>query len=489
MDDAPASEYRLKHLEEQLRLQQGTIARLEATVSGLHYQLRMRDIRIDDLEKQNQTLRQRLEEQAPPPPGPPPFVKPAVEPHRKKKPGRKAGHEPALRPPPPKIDRYVKVRLSKDQHGHRVCPQCRGVLKKLSRHRRVVEDIIPATVRVTCYKTQSGYCACCKKRVESRHCEQPPAANLPHAQLGINALATAALLRVENRLPFRQVKQLLLDLPGLSVCPGTLARQVQRVAHWLSAEHDHLQTRLRRSPHVHADETGWRQDGTNAWLWTLTDPQHTLYHIDNSRGGKVIRQLLGNSFGGTLISDFYGAYDALDCSKQRCLTHLLRELKDTAAEHPAFAAGAFYPRCKRLCRQMLKLKSRWDQLDDHVYTARACRLEDRLEALANQYVNDPEDHARRLSGRLLRYRKQLTAFLWDKHLPGTNNAAERALRPAVVFRKITGGSRSARGAKAWAILASVLRTARQQGRDMLATLKQLLMQAWAGKEPGFLASG
>ena len=87
-----------------------------------------------------------------------------------------------------------------------------------------------------------------------------------------------------------------------------------------------------------------------------------------------------------------------------------------------------------------------------------------------------------------RHQRQLTAFLWDRHLDGTNNAAERALRPAVVMRKITGGSRSPAGAAAWAVVASVLRTARQQGRDVLGTLKQLLMDCWAGKKPRLLTS-
>ncbi len=492
MDDADGErDYQLKWLQEQVGLQRGTIEYLQDLVAGLQYELHVRDIRIEELRKENDTLRKRLEEQAPPPPpatgpSPPPWVKPDVAPHRRKKPGRKAGHEPALRPPPLRVDVTLKVPLPRDKRGRRVCPRCRGVLKKLKRHRRLVEDIVPARVRVTCYATRSGYCPCCKKRVESRHREQPPAADLPHAQLGLNALATAALLRVENRLPFRQVRQLLADLPRLHVSAGTLARQLQRMAGWLDGEHACLRTRLRGEAAVNADETGWRQDGSNAWLWTLTGPRHTLYHVDPSRGGRVVRGLLGEAFGGTLGCDFYGAYDAMRCPKQRCLTHLLRELKETARDQPAFAAGGFHRRCKRLCRDLLKLKRQWDQLGDAAYTTKACRLEDRLEQLGRAHAADPEPHARRLARRLLRYQKELTAFLWDRQVDGTNNAAERALRPAVVFRKITGGSRGRRGARAWAVLASILRTARQQGRDVLATLKTLLIKSWAGQEPGLL---
>ena len=137
---------------------------------------------------------------------------------------------------------------------------------------------------------------------------------------------------------------------------------------------------------------------------------------------------------------------------------------------------------------MLRIKRRWEELDDAAYTRRACRLEDRLQQLAQAHVDDPEPHAHRLALRVRRYQRQLTAFLWDRHLDGTNNAAERAPRPAVVMRKITGGSRSSAGAQAWATVASVLRTARQQQRDVLQTLKQLLMDCWAGKESNLLAT-
>jgi hypothetical protein len=127
--------------------------------------------------------------------------------------------------------------------------------------------------------------------------DQPPAANVPHGQLGINALATAVVLRVTHRLPFRQVARVFADLPGLSISPGTIARQVQRVAGWLGEDYDKLLLELRSSPRVHADETGWRTNGRNGYLWALTNPRHTLYHVDKTRSGKVIVKLLGKAFG------------------------------------------------------------------------------------------------------------------------------------------------------------------------------------------------
>lgn len=489
MAEQDGRDYQIKWLEEQVGFLKGTIDYLESMVSGLRYELRVRDIRIDELQKENATLLKRLEEQAPRPPSPPPFVKAAVKPGRRKKPGRKAGHEVALRPAPRKIDRTVRVPLPRDESGRVVCPCCRGRLAKLKRHRQVVEDLIPARVEVTCYRTASGYCRHCNRRVESRIVGQPPRSDVPQSQLGINALATAAALRVENRLPFRQAGQALADTAGLRVCPGALARQLQRLSAWLGGEYESIKTRLRRGKVAYADETGHRNNGRNGWLWTVADPRHTLYHVDTSRSGQVIRSLLGEAFGGTLVCDFYGGYDAMKCPKQRCNTHLLRELRDTAKDNPVFAAHPLCRRGKRLVKDLLKLKSRWRKLNNAAYTRKACRLEDRLEQLAKSFSADPDPDVKRIAGRLLRYQKELTTFLWDKHVDGTNNAAERALRPAVVFRKITGGSRSAAGAQAWATLASILRTARQQGRNVLDTLKILIERHWSGQEPGFLASG
>jgi hypothetical protein len=265
-----------------------------------------------------------------------------------------------------------------------------------------------------------------------------------------------------------------------------VASQIQHLGEWLSGEYERLKRRLRASPVVHADETSWRIAGRNDWLWTICDPRHTLYHIDPSRGGRVIRRLLGGAFDGTLVSDFYSAYNTVKCPKQKCLTHLLRELRETAARSPPFAAGRFYRTCKRLARELLGHKKRWDELDDQTYTRLGRRLEQRLSDLTAAHRRDADPDACRLAEQLSRHREQLTAFLWERAVQGTNNAAERALRPMVVSRKISGGSRSPRGARATAIVSSVLHTARQQGRDVIATLKQLMMDCWADKEPGRL---
>jgi transposase len=350
----------------------------------------------------------------------------------------------------------------------------------LKRHRRIVEDIIPSSVVTTCYQTHSGYCPSCRKRVESRAPDQPPAADLPHAQLGINALATAAVLRIRYRLPFRQIAELFADLPGLKLSAGAVVKQIRRLSKWLAGQYEALNLTLRAAEVVHADETGWRIDGKNGQLWTMTNEHHTLYHVDRSRSGKVIAKLLGEAFGGTLVSDFYAAYDQFKCPQQKCLAHLLRELRDTVKKRPSLASHIFFRQCKRLAQEALRLKKRHKGMTSKAYARQVKSVETRLKNLGRQEWNDVD--ADRLAGRIRKYGPRLTTFLHDANVEGTNNAAERALRPAVVMRKITGGSRSESGAQAWAILASIVRTAEQQGLGVFETIRMLIRAAWSGKK-------
>ena len=453
-------------------------------------QLRQRHEKVmahnTSLRRQVADLKEQLKTR--PRPAPPPFIKQAAaQKKHPKKPGRKAGHAAALRPAPAKIDVHQQVPLPNDESGQVSCPHCKTQLSKVKHHHRVVEEIIPVKVQTTCYHTISGWCPSCRKHIESRAPEQPPAADLPHAQLGIHALTWAAVMRVCYRLPLRQITALFQQL-GLKMSAAAISKQLRRMSHWLEGQYHRLKLALRMAGVVHADETGLRINGQNGYIWTLTNAEHTLYHVDRSRGGKVIGALLGKGFGsdgkGTLISDFYGAYRQFKGPQQKCLAHLLRELKDSAIARPELEGHAFFKKCRRLIKEMLKLKEQRGKLKPREYQHQVQLLENRLNKLGQARWDDTD--ADRLAARLRKYGGQLTTFLHKQEVDGTNNAAERALRPMVVMRKITGGNRSEAGARAWAILASVMRTAQQQGRDVVATIQELLKAHWDGKEATLL---
>ena len=453
--------------------------------------------RIEKLAAENKVLKRKLadltaqlrqQKKSMPLKSVPPFVKANVPERTPRKPGRTSGHPAAVRPMPQAIDVHQEVPLPVDRSGKPSCPRCHTQLSDVRDYLRYVEELVPFKLLTTCYHTRGGYCPSCRKHVESRAEDQPPAADVPHGQLGLNALATAAVMRVCYRMPLRQITRLFAHLPGIALSPGAIVKQIKRLSQWLQKQYHRLQLVLRAAGVVHADETGWRTNGKNGYLWTLTNSTHTLYHVDRSRSGDVIVELLGKAFGGmkdqTLVSDFYSVYDRFDGPQQKCLTHLLRELRDTIARRPELASHEFFRRCKRLIQQMLKLKKRREELSKVSYQHQVDLLEKRLDQLGQTSWDDPD--ADRLAQRLKKYRDKLTTFLHKDEVDGTNNAAERALRPAVVMRKITGGSRSASGAHAWSILASVMRTAEQQGRDVLETIKTLLKAEWAGKDIALL---
>jgi len=190
---------------------------LRCELNACQPQLYQAGLRIDTLEqhnarllKENRRLTQKLADvtaklQAQPKSAPPALVKANVPGKGRGKPGRKVGHPAALRPMPGKIDLHVAVNVPMDTLGKACCPECRSQLSEVAGHKRYVEELVPSKVLTTCYHTTSGWCPSCRRTVESRAQDQPPAADVPHAQLGLNALATAAVMRVCYRLPLRKI--------------------------------------------------------------------------------------------------------------------------------------------------------------------------------------------------------------------------------------------------------------------------------------------
>ncbi len=143
------------------------------------------------------------------------------------------------------------------------------------------------------------------------------------------------------------------------------------------------------------DETGWRTNYRNGWLWAMLSDRHTVYHVDKSRSQKVVHKLLGKEFDGTLVTDFYGGYRKIKCEKQKCrLTHLLRE-RDTAIKSPVFAVAHSIGGANAWSRNCCDLKKQKVQMEALAYEAQGQRLERQLKKLAEEPWD--ELHAARLA--------------------------------------------------------------------------------------------
>jgi transposase len=229
-----------------------------------------------------------------------------------------------------------------------------------------------------------------------------------------------------------------------------------------------------RFPWIVPDETGWRIGGQSAWLHTFVTARLTGYVLAGSRGYDVAETVIGSDYSGTLIHDGFATYDCfVQARHQTCLNHLLTRCKHLLLT--ATAGAVRFPRqVQGLLADSLAVRDRRDagQLSTH---GLACCL-GRLKARLARLLAWPRAHVdnERLAGHLDRHRDQVFTFLAVGGLDATNHRAERALRPAVLARKISGGSRTARGALAHACLITVHQSARQQGRDFCRLLADLL---------------
>jgi hypothetical protein len=269
-----------------------------------------------------------------------------------------------------------------------------------------------------------------------------------------------------------QIVSVFDSLFHFPVTGGGLVLQWQRIAEILSPWYDAIAQEARDSAVLNVDETGWRVNGKTHWLWCFTTPDLTYYHIDPSRSGNVLDEFLAESFDGTLVSDFFSAYNVVTTERQLCLVHLLRELKKVAETNASEEWTVFHKKLKRILRDALRLARRPDR-EAGDYQRKVDRIHLRLdEIVSHTEWSDPD--CRRLVKRLAKYRYGLFTFLDRPDVPSDNNRAERELRPAVIARKNFFQNASQRGAQTQAVLMSVYRTLKLRGHDPIETLADAL---------------
>ena len=359
------------------------------------------------------------------------------------------------------------------------CPDCGTQLSGgWTQRTREVIDLPQVPVQVTEHVYMARTCPLC------RRCCVPPAQLdgmvMGKQRLGVNLVSLIVNLREEARLPFRTIQWYLDAVHGLRLSLGAIVDATQRAARQAQGMMANIVERIRGSPVVHADETGWREDGHNGYVWTFSTP--TLrYFLRRGRGKAVVDEVLGDQFAGVLVSDFYAAYHHYDGPKQRCWAHLLRDIHDLCALYPddqplaqwADAIQQLYRRATAITHPQAQQRPEQQRPEQQRRTARLA-LEQRLLALCRPYLDDPSAAQARLCRRIQNHIKELFLFVVDHDVPPDNNAAERSLRPVVISRKISGGTRSAAGSDTKMTLASLFGTWRAQGLNPLTACRQLL---------------
>lgn len=295
--------------------------------------------------------------------------------------------------------------------------------------------------------------------------------------MGVRVVSLIAYLRQSARLPVRAIQQLLATLHELRLSVGAIADLLRRLQRATQAEQDALLAQARASPIVHMDETGWRENGHNGYVWGLVTPGPDpvcYYAYDRSRAGTVAQALLAE-FRGHLVTDYYCAYNHLGCKHQRCWVHLLRDLHALKTAHATAPAvvqwaqevRALYDDARAACDGPRVLTERQR-------TQLARQLEAQAYRLAVVFAGQKKHPCQALAKRLLRHSGELFAFVRVDGLDADNNRAERLLRPVVVQRKISGGTRSAGGSATRLGLASLFQTWHARGLNPFQECLSLL---------------
>lgn len=375
-----------------------------------------------------------------------------------KKRGAPVGHPGWFRPTPQEYDWIVDVAAPSR------CPHCQGHVT--SQHDaeaidHLQEDIIDGQYRVVLYRHPAARCDDCRSWVQ-----QPGKDEILGSRIGPHLRSTAVYLRNVIGISYRKVPRALEELFGITFTPAALIGFETMLAEKAEPVVEDIAKKLSSSDGpVHADETFWTLDGARAYYWVHGDEKFIHFQFDTSRAGEVSRNILGEDFTGTLVTDCYSGYFAHTAgAKQKCLAHLARKAHDwqklTEAESSDFE---FFEDVKQFVKRACSFhrQRREGTLSEQEQLAEKTWL--REEQLRLETIELSHEKALTLQARILRHHNEWLVFLEDPRVPPTNNLAERALRPLVVMRKITFGHRSSAGAKRMAKIMTVGETARRHG--------------------------
>lgn len=258
-----------------------------------------------------------------------------------------------------------------------------------------------------------------------------------------------------------------LSLHGMTITSGALVGAWHALAKIYKPMYDTIHTTIKNSTEaVYADETGARQKGKKFWLWSFSTKNEALFTIRKSRGGDVVRAILGRVFSGILVTDFWKPYHAVSARwRQWCLAHFLREFKkiEYARNAPPIEYRRFKKKVKRLFHDAIRQSGKKKSTSPKDRQMAHDRFLKRLDEIARGTYKDHD--VVRLVKRLKKYRDGFFTFV-VKDVDSTNNHAERIIRYAVIMRKISFHTMSDKGSETMSILMSVFKTLELRGLDV-----------------------
>ena len=370
---------------------------------------------------------------------------------RKRRHGPPPGHEKHERKFVAQADEVVHVAPQECGKCHADLSAEAGRLVKVNQ----ITELPEAKAQVIEVRQYEVICPDCQQA----QVQAPPSGlEMPRA-FGARLEATVVYFRQEQHMSYERTQKALLDLFGVEISQGGIDEIMKRAGKQALQKVAGFQAAVQESAVIRSDETGSRVDGDNWWEWVFCSASTVLHVIRFNRSVDVIQDVMGPSQAEVWVSDCLSSQlKAPARERQLCLAHQLRNLQAVVDQNPHL----FWPQAMQtLFRSAIHLHHQRTQLPPETFSAEIARLERLCDWLLQRSLSPPK--AQKLQRRYQKYRQSLFVFLYRTDVEPTNNVAERALRPSVIHRKVTGCFRSDWGAKTYAALASVIDTAELSG--------------------------
>ncbi|MFT5085236.1 MAG: transposase [Lentisphaeria bacterium] len=319
---------------------------------------------------------------------------------------------------------------------------------------RIVEDIAPpeAKTQVTAEIEATKWCPTCKKIVFSK-----TETALTGSDIGLNATVEMAYLWVMCALSLPNIQAFFETFKTLTLSTAGISKVMIRLSNILEPVYEEILEDVKQGTAIWADETGWRVNAKLWWLWIFANTRSAYYWPDKSRGGEVVERILGPIFYGILIVDGWQAYNKLVCSRQTCTAHIFRKIRAFIDVYPQYRSLLkFYLKLRQIIRDGQTLQEKCSTLDDLSFQRRLNKLRGQLRDLLawkspNVILADAIATVRRQENYILTFVEHSAG---EHH----NNYGETIIKKGVLKRKVSGGSKSVKGVRAYAIIQSIAMT-------------------------------
>lgn len=379
--------------------------------------------------------------------------------------------------------RKLDLPTKKVFHSFECCPNCTGNLGTPSvSYSRQIIDVPTVQYEVTEHVVFKRYCFNCQIRVY-------PKVNLSQyvlgkGRIGINLMSQIFAMRQDSNMSIHQIQDHLKTFYHLSISLGEIIEILHQEAGLGKDQVETIKQNLLKSEVVYADETGGRESGVNGYHWSFSNDKFQLLLYRKSRSAKVVKEVFGENgenFQGVCVSDFYSSYNLYLGPHQRCWVHYFRDIKKLKENNPKDRKLKKWARNIHSLYEEAKSYSGPDPnlppgLKEQERILKEQYFKQKLKSLCDPYLQTVTPQAT-LSARAIKFLPEMFTFIRFEGVNSDNNMAERAVRKTVIQRKISFGTRSAKGSQTKSILGSLFGTWRLQHLNPFEQMKLLLLNA------------